>query len=608
MGVYRHFPYTNFHEMNLDEIIKIVREMVEEWAQYHAQWDEWMGQINDDWSNYQEVMNEAWQDMRDYINNYFDNLNVQTEINNKITSMVLSGEFAQIVDPYVPPAVSTWLADHITEPVGVVIDTSLSVSGACADAKVVGDALNEINSEIHDDFITLEKSFTNGYFALTNPVNILEPTPYTASYTGSIVWDKCNQGDIYKLTNTALLGLYPYVIYDSDGNIVEHGEIGAGVTDQLITIPENGAFFGANLYGISDSVQKKTSLPKQNKFNINRVKKEIDITFNHSYIGTTSPLDVDNPTITSGVYTGGYVFDPCTEGDIYIIKTDNGATAAYDILICDEDGDIIEHSLVGRSGKHLENWYVEIPENGAYLGVNCLTASSHIEKYVNITYELLTKTNNPFSGLNGVAFGTSLTSRSDEAGTYGYLSYLRQLLDCTIENKGVGSAYWFLVAYDSRSVTYNVESYTDYADKDFAIIEGCVNDWFTSKILGTYTDNAYTSVCGCLRKMIEHIFTQNPNIQIFVILDHQGRDYAGLDCSSSAVVNGKTQYEYYTELKKVCELYSIPVICEYAESNIGIFGTQYLVDNIHCNDLGAKQSAHYIANEMQKIGLKVKSL
>ena len=38
MGIFRQFPYSNFHEMNMDEIIKIVKNMLEEWATYHATW------------------------------------------------------------------------------------------------------------------------------------------------------------------------------------------------------------------------------------------------------------------------------------------------------------------------------------------------------------------------------------------------------------------------------------------------------------------------------------------------------------------------------------------------------------------------------------------
>ena len=48
MGIFQQFPYSNFHEMNLDQIIKIMREMQDEWA---------------------ETKNE-WLDMKTFINNY----------------------------------------------------------------------------------------------------------------------------------------------------------------------------------------------------------------------------------------------------------------------------------------------------------------------------------------------------------------------------------------------------------------------------------------------------------------------------------------------------------------------------------------------------------
>ena len=140
MGVFRQFPYSNFHEMNMDEIIKIVKNMLEEWAQYYNTWDNWKDQVT-----------QEWNEMQSFINNYFNNLNVQTEINNKITAMVESGEFGEIVSPYIPPEVSSWLAEHITTPETVVIDTSLSIAGACADAKATGDAIRNLNNEINNN-------------------------------------------------------------------------------------------------------------------------------------------------------------------------------------------------------------------------------------------------------------------------------------------------------------------------------------------------------------------------------------------------------------------------------------------------------------------------
>ena len=178
MGVFRQFPYSNFHEMNLDEIIKVVKDMLVEWAQYHAQWDEWQGDID-----------QAWQDMQDFINNYFDNLDVQQEINNKIISMVNSGEFGTIMQPYVPPEVTAWLADHITQPVGVVIDDSLTVEGACADAKAAGDRI----TACEDDIKEISESNRNLWaesdsitFTSSQVVTLSDPLP-AGDYTLSAV-------------------------------------------------------------------------------------------------------------------------------------------------------------------------------------------------------------------------------------------------------------------------------------------------------------------------------------------------------------------------------------------------------------------------------------
>ena len=46
----------------------------------------------------------------------------------------------------VPGAVSVWLDEHISQPVDVVIDSSLTVEGAAADAKAAGDALRILGS------------------------------------------------------------------------------------------------------------------------------------------------------------------------------------------------------------------------------------------------------------------------------------------------------------------------------------------------------------------------------------------------------------------------------------------------------------------------------
>lgn len=127
---YNKYPYTDFHELNLDWIIERVKQLTEDWLA-----------TQEAWNNTQE----QWQQLYDYVHDYFANLDVQDEINNKINQMILDGTFITIVTPTinqtVVDATTTWLADHITQPTTPAIDNTLSIAGAAADAKAAGDAI-----------------------------------------------------------------------------------------------------------------------------------------------------------------------------------------------------------------------------------------------------------------------------------------------------------------------------------------------------------------------------------------------------------------------------------------------------------------------------------
>lgn len=112
MGIYRHFPYSNFHEMNLDEFIKILKEMQEEW----------------------DATKTEWASYKEFIDNYFDNLNLDAETLKALRRLIAEG----VLNPIFGDVISAWLASHIT-PTTPAIDASLTVSGAGADAKVVGE-------------------------------------------------------------------------------------------------------------------------------------------------------------------------------------------------------------------------------------------------------------------------------------------------------------------------------------------------------------------------------------------------------------------------------------------------------------------------------------
>ena len=213
--------------------------------------------------------------------------------------------------------------------------------------------------------------------------------------------------------------------------------------------------------------------------------------------------------------------------------------------------------------------------------------------------DLIESASADFSGLSGVAFGTSLTARSESS--YGYLTTLEKLSNMTFDNQGISSA----VLVDKQgyaSIMNAITSYNDWADKSVCILEGFVNDWRQNPAkLGTWTDTSSDTLCGRVRSALNYIATQKQGITIFLVLDHYGRNYEGTDSSSTALnSNNQTQYEWWEEVAKVAESLGVTVIKQYAMSGIDELNPQYLTDNIHPSSLGAVQSGTAIWAEMKK--------
>ena len=136
MGIFQQFPYSNFHEFNLDQIIKIMREMQDEWTATKTEW-----------ASYKE-----------FIDNYFTNLNLDAETEKALRVLVADGTLDPVIDPVIAAEVAAWLAEHIT-PTTPAIDDTLTISGAAADAKATGDAIFESKSDLNE--IVLESAGIN---------------------------------------------------------------------------------------------------------------------------------------------------------------------------------------------------------------------------------------------------------------------------------------------------------------------------------------------------------------------------------------------------------------------------------------------------------------
>ena len=81
------FPYSNFHDLNLDWIIKEMNRLIEEWEQVKAEWEqmkidwvEFQAEMQRLWDEYQELMNAAWEAYKANLNQEW--ATYQTNLNN----------------------------------------------------------------------------------------------------------------------------------------------------------------------------------------------------------------------------------------------------------------------------------------------------------------------------------------------------------------------------------------------------------------------------------------------------------------------------------------------------------------------------------------------
>lgn len=99
MGLFEQFPYTNFHELNLDWVVSIVKDL-------SAKYVELTGDVAG---------------LKIYIDNYFQNLDLSADVRKEIQKLVASGEFDSIVDSAVSQIVPEYMESYKQQ-----IDSSIS--------------------------------------------------------------------------------------------------------------------------------------------------------------------------------------------------------------------------------------------------------------------------------------------------------------------------------------------------------------------------------------------------------------------------------------------------------------------------------------------------
>ena len=258
-----------------------------------------------------QALHDAYAELQSYVNHYFDELDVQSEINIKLDAMASSGELDALLEPFVTAqlpdvvdaqidgvvaqqidgsvagqindvvasqiaqptatAVTAWLGTHV-DPVGsaVIVDDTLTISGAAADSKTVGDEISDLKNTIDTLYYPLDLTsddVVDGYY-----INAENGYAVSGSYY------KCT--DFISLKSAipfsslrSVVTFHDYVgcaFYDDNKTFIsgiDATTIGADstVTETIyVTIPENAVYFRATIWGESYSAPNDFNLGVSN--------------------------------------------------------------------------------------------------------------------------------------------------------------------------------------------------------------------------------------------------------------------------------------------------------------------------------------------------------
>lgn len=125
MGLFEKWPYTNFHDLNLDWIIKKIKRVDADL---------------DDLQDAKEAAEAAKTDAQNAA------ISANASALSAEAAADAAAESEANINTGIANAVSEWAEANITVTEGVVIDASLTVSGAAADAKVTGNRIRSIDA------------------------------------------------------------------------------------------------------------------------------------------------------------------------------------------------------------------------------------------------------------------------------------------------------------------------------------------------------------------------------------------------------------------------------------------------------------------------------
>ncbi len=607
------YPYTDFHELNLDWFLAEFKKLTAEWLQ-----------VQHDWEDEQQ----AFQDLHDYVQDYFANLNLYQEVHDVLYSdemqqtiqimlsnistsqlpAVVADQIASVVASQLAPVVaaqlpnllnsmlpsflpdavagetSEWLAAHVDPATGYVIDDTLTISQAAADAKTVGDKLDIIydNTGIIEPTLSLvagsfvsatdDSIQSSSQFSMTLPIKVKKGNVVQLTAKGYVnvgVIATCNSDNTSRKSVCRSFdtteATYTYIV-ENDGYIVASFNHASTYSLKIFIDyhkmldcfeelqPMNAGTYPCNLYYIDAAYinASGTYVSDANFYLSNSIKL----------------LKGQKLSLTAIGYNTNVAMISLYDGNTYtpVVISIDSSEHVYEYTAT-------ENCVVRCSFTYRSHYTATItsPE----------TALVRIDEIENTLNDYtVNDIKYPIMFDNVLCIGDSLTVGYDGSGdtplVKNYPHFLRKLLDCTTVSKAHGG-WTTKQIWDGE-----ISTATDLANYDCAIIflgtNGGLTDTVSADCKADYTLNTDNNT-GCYGKIIGRIKEVNPSCKIFCVAGVN--DYIRRATTMNPAVRSLAAF-YNVELIDVEN-------CLMSDDGNGSSPERYLyrpIDGIHYNALG----------------------
>lgn len=541
------------------------------------------------------------------------------------------------------------------------VDDTLSLEGAAADSKAVGDEIYKSNNSFGKmigsidalcdaDFSLFDRGIASGIWRN----NKVYPPGYIKSVSGKIVDESSQNVILVFIDPETKVVIRSWTFNGKTGNfdlpinIVMQKEFGIGIYCQKLAYRNNAnmtvyrtaissASVGTDVTG-TDTGNYELAIKVNYDSITNQIGKYVSEGVMSSVIYSQNNLDNYVNSILSGWWWNDYAYEPGYIDSITLKAPTGNAGSKLGVMIIDStnnqvlfrsDNNIAGSSLLVDVPVHLytdnpvyiaciNSAYVSFGEVRNYVRATNIdptvgetlsyswSGTANYKFAIKVNYTSMSKTDLKYCKVRKRMFisGDSITAGypfniNPIIPNLRYGDAISRMLDFDVTFGAQSGNGWL---YTSGSAyAYSITNETDFSLYDVALYAWGTNDFFHDMTLGTINDTySDQTVCGTINYCINKIYTDNPSI-VFIISTPLNRVYNNGFGYTTPNNKGYTLLEMSNRIIDLCKKAGVP----YIDNICSPFNAKSLSgltgDGLHPNKVGYQVLGSYMASKVGSI-------